>query len=840
MNIAFDATAILGPMSKNRGIGNYALSQFKAMIENDNNNKYFFFNMFEAFSMSEIVNSENIEDIYLFSGIKYELISDIEYKDIVGDIIKNFIKDKKIDVFYITSPFESQIIRYEKKWFNGIRVIATVYDIIPFVMKDIYLRDKSTYEYYISCIEMLRWMDEYLVISESVKTDMIKYLNFPEEKIHVIYGAVDADAYKEIKISDLEKQELFNKYKIDSDYIMCTGGDDHRKNIEGLIKAYAMLDKDIIHNYQLVVVCKLSEISYEKYTSLIKKLNITGRVILTNFVTNVDMIKLYNLATLMAFPSLYEGLGLPILEAWSCGIPVLTSNNSSLDEIGKDAAILVDPYDVKDISKGLKYALTEADLDELIRKGKEKLKLFNWSGVAEKAINIINNISPNIDVDTDKDSVNKIAMFTPLPPIQSGISDYSVDIITQLSNKFDIDVFIDDYKANCELPENVQIFNHKKFKKKYSEYDRIIYQVGNSLYHQYMFDYIKKYKGIIVLHDYRLNNVLEAMYLYKDYKPKIFKRNLAEDLNENEIDDYMNNVSNGLKNELSINGFVTNYADRIIVHSEYAKRELLRKKINYSVNIIPLYAKINVNATDILYSEKLNINNTTIVFSSFGHIHETKRTIPILKAFKKLEEHHKEIKLFFVGKMAEELSEQFYKCINENNLDSKVIVTGYIDLNDFENYIDISDICLNLRYPYNGESSASFMRLLGKGKCTIVNKIGSFSEIPENACVMIDSVEDMDPETEVEQIYNAMIKCMDKEYRKRVEENAYKFAKETLEISKVCKKYEEVIKMKKNASVALNEIRLKSYVEKYMKSKVYTKFDKKLASKTFSYSIIDI
>ena len=169
---------------------------------------------------------------------------------------------------------------------------------------------------------------------------------------------------------------------------------------------------------------------------------------------------------------------------------------------------------------------------------------------------------------------------------------------------------------------------------------------------------------------------------------------------------------------------------------------------------------------------------------------------------------------------------------------AKIIVTGYIDLNEFKNYMNIADICLNLRYPYNGESSGSFMRLLGKGKCSIVNRIGSFSEIPENACVMIDNVENMDPETEVEQIYNAMIKCMNKEYRKTVEENAYEFAKENLEISKVCEKYEEVIKMKKNTQIALNDTNLKSYAEKYMRN--YMEVDIKMISGTLSYSISNI
>ncbi|RKJ22013.1 glycosyltransferase, partial [Butyricicoccus sp. 1XD8-22] len=126
--------------------------------------------------------------------------------------------------------------------------------------------------------------------------------------------------------------------------------DDFRKNIEGLIVAFSKMPQSILHEYQLVVACKLSEASEAYYYEVAKKHNVRDRIILTNFVPTNHLILLYNLAHVVAFPSKYEGFGLPVVESMACGTPVLTSNNSSLGEISEGAAVLVDPFDINDIT----------------------------------------------------------------------------------------------------------------------------------------------------------------------------------------------------------------------------------------------------------------------------------------------------------------------------------------------------------------------------------------------------------------------------------------------------------------------------------------------------------
>jgi len=789
MNIAFDATAILGVDSRNRGIGNYSMGQFTTMIDQDEENKYFFINFIDTFRLSDsILNKDRLQEDYFYMGKDNFLLNSKEYEEIVGDIITSYIRKNKIDIFYITSPFD-WIVRYKKEWFEDVTVVATVYDIIPYIFPKRYLTDINFKVWYMEQIEGLRWTDKLLTISQSVKDDLIHYLGFDKEKIEVIYGAVNRD-FNEIVITNEEKRSLYNKYSIEDKFVLCTGGDDIRKNIGGLITAYSQLPMKLINEFQLVVVCKLSETGVEHYTNIISKNHVKGRVILTNFVPSEELVQFYNLATLMAFPSKYEGFGLPIVEAWACGTPVLTSNNSSLGEIAEGAGILVNPFDINSIRNGLTEALSGDSLDRLTILGKEKLKKYQWEVVSQKTIDILMKLKKKKNL---LDSARKkIAFFTPLPPIQSGIADYSFDIIAELIKYFDIDVYIDNtYKAQCELPENVNVFSHEKYENNKNLYYDTIYQMGNSEYHVYMHKYIQNYSGTLVLHDYNLHNLIRSLTVYDLDR---YKKYLCEDYSHKEVKVLLRSLSEGPVSNMEINGYVTNYSNKIIVHSDEARKKLLRKDIGKYVKTVRHYAKIEELADTAQVKEKFNISKDTIIFGAFGHIHENKRVIPILRAFGKLCEIIKDTKFIFVGKMYSGVEKEFSKLVKELHIEDKVHVTGYIEIDEFVNYFDLMDICANLRYPYNGETSGALMRILSRGKPVIVNNIGSFKEIPDEACIKIPNVAGLSKNEEVEYIYKAFRELAENsEKLEKISKNARLYAENNLDLEIIGKQYRDVI-----------------------------------------------
>lgn len=802
MNIAFDAVAILGYMSRNRGIGNYALNQFTGMVNLDKKNKYFFLNMIDRnFKLSPMITNDSFTEDFIDTGKNNVLLRSEAYSEVVGNIIKRYIRENNIDIFYITSPFESSFTLYKKEWFEGVRVISTVYDIIPYVMKDKYLSDKNTFNWYMKCVENLRWSDELFVISESVKTDLVKHLNFSSDKIKTIWGGVDGK-YRIINISDIEKSLLLDKFGINRPFVMCTGGEDSRKNLDGLIRAYALLPDNLRNSYQLVVVCKLSENGMSKLKEVAKSRNVDRNVIFTNFVTDDELVRLYNLASLMAFPSKYEGFGLPIVEAWACGTPVLTADNSSLREIAGDSAVLVNADIDKSIADGMEKMLSDKNiLSEYAEKGRKRLELYQWDNINRNIISLIDSISPK-KISLSKQERLKIAFFTPLPPLESGISDYSQDIINELCKYCDIDVFVEEtYDAVSVFPENVSIYSHRSYPARHDRYSDTVFQVGNSEYHLYMYQYIRKYHGTVVLHDYNLHG---AFYHYAITLCKgnydLYKTLIDTDCSD--TDNYIQSLRNGSANPdlygIEANSYLTDSADRIIVHSQYSRKKLLQKNIERNVTVIPLYAEILPVADRRTVKQKNNFPADKIVISALGGIHHTKRIIPILKAFARLKKEKSDIHLMLVGKPAEDIRTEIEQLISSGNLKDSVTVTGYTDIEKFKEYIDMSDICLNLRYPYNGETSGSLMRILAKSRCVVVNDIGSFSEIPDNACVKLPSVETMGEVNETEKIYSVLKRLVENP-AERLEKSSYarEYAEKVLDIKLIAEKYYRTISAEK-------------------------------------------
>ena len=207
------------------------------------------------------------------------------------------------------------------------------------------------------------------------------YFGTPPEKVHVLYCGVDARFHPEKEPG--EQERLRDRYSIESPYVLSVGTLQPRKNYVRLIKALANLPPV---NLQLVIAGGRGWL-YEDVLAEAEKHGDCVRVL--GFVDDADLPALLRNAALFAFPSLYEGFGLPVLEAMACGVPVVCSNASSLPEVAGDAALTIDPLDTDGLAEAMSRVLADADLrQEMIDRGLAQAARFTWEKAARQLLGL--------------------------------------------------------------------------------------------------------------------------------------------------------------------------------------------------------------------------------------------------------------------------------------------------------------------------------------------------------------------------------------------------------------------------------------------------------------------
>ena len=235
-----------------------------------------------------------------------------------------------------------------------------------------------------------RRADKIVSVSGNLKKEIMAFLEVPENKIAVIHHGVDE---KFSPISSCNINDCKRKYEIKNDYILSVANNYAYKNLEGVIRASSYLRQKYKIPHQLVLVGSLDLLEKRKELLLkeIQEAEVEeGRdVICTGFVEHSELPFLYSACSVFVLPSYCESFGMPLLEAMSCGAPVVTSNISAMPEVVGDAGILVNPYSVEEIAKAVYQVLSQPSLrEELIQKGLERAKQFSWEDAARKTLAI--------------------------------------------------------------------------------------------------------------------------------------------------------------------------------------------------------------------------------------------------------------------------------------------------------------------------------------------------------------------------------------------------------------------------------------------------------------------
>lgn len=385
--------------SRFRGIGRYTLSLTQAIIRQNNDHEIILalngllpetIEPIKA-TFKDLLPQENIR-VWHAPGPVFETEPENTERRLNAELIReSFLLSLDPDIIHIHSLFEG----FGDDAVNSIGLLdtatpisVTLHDLIPLLYPRQYFEPNQTFEYFYSNkIEHLKRASILLSISASSSQEAIDHLGVEADKIFNTSEAAEG-IFCQANISRPEIDALKTKFDLSRQFILYSGGADQRKNLPRLIEAYAALPSNIRDSHQLLFAGKIPHGNVTELKEVAKAAGLRDDELkLTGFITDEELVKLYNLCKLYVFPTWHEGFGLPALEAMQCGAPVIGSNSSSLPEVIGLEAALFDPMDVNAITGKMAKVLSNEDFrKQLITHGKKQAKKFSWETSAKRAI----------------------------------------------------------------------------------------------------------------------------------------------------------------------------------------------------------------------------------------------------------------------------------------------------------------------------------------------------------------------------------------------------------------------------------------------------------------------
>lgn len=664
------------------------------------------------------------------------------------------------DVLHVAHLFEGQaedaVVPPVLPSVPGVLCTATLYDLIPLRYPEHYLAQPAARAWYAERLGILRQVDHLLAISESTRRDAIDLIGIDPSRVTTIHGGADA-RFAPRRITPEARAAFCARFDLTGRFVLYTGGDDFRKNLAGALAGYALLPADLRRNLQLVYVCAMSETTRATLRSQARSSGLRrDEVVFTGYVDDDDLVTFYNLCEVFVFPSLYEGFGLPVLEAMQCGAAVLGADNSSIAEIVGRPDALFESHAPEQLAARLAQVLTDANLRQVLSEhGLARAAGYGWARTARLAREAMQeaHAAAHRAVRASGARVGKrrrLAMFTPLPPCRSGVADYNAIFLPFLLRHFDIDLYIDDYDVeDAFLAANCAIRPHRLFDVHAAEYDAVIYEVGNSEFHAYMLDYLARHPGVVVLHD----AYLSGLYWYCDAHlsdPGRLMREMVHSHGSRARRYYapvqaLADAAGRAMVDLPATRSVIEQAVGIISHSPF---NATTAATHYPEGWAAPYRVVKQIARQRrgLSAEEraaaraaLGFGEHDVLVCTFGHIVWTKCGDMLLEAFRRSGfGSDASARLLYVGELAaDEFGHGLKRSIAASRLADRVRVTGYVDEARYEQYLAVADLAVQLRIHSRGGTPKGVLDCLAQGVPVIVNNDASYEDYPEDVVLKL-------------------------------------------------------------------------------------------------------
>ncbi|BCW88339.1 D-inositol-3-phosphate glycosyltransferase [Alphaproteobacteria bacterium SO-S41] len=662
------------------------------------------------------------------------------------DILENDIKNLLLfrggfDVFHCMNPFESDapfghssnILR-----FPPCASTCTVYDFIPALFPEHYLQHPTVAEWYRERLEALPRFQRLFAISQATGRDAMRLVGLDGER--VVNVGTGADAELEERVQEAPGEHSTSFLKPDGPFLYYVGGPDYRKNISSIIRALQALTK-AGRDYKLVVTFDGDERERNKIAALGISYDVFDRILFTGYLSDGAIRDLYRSCSFFIFPSLYEGFGLPVVEALAAGARVLVSDNSALPELVPNLKLRFDAADPQSIADTILWAednYSESVLGDLRAHVSAH---FTWSLVAERAILAWNEIAAAPAKSLTPPRPRRIAMFSPIPPQRTGVARYAADLLSGLADIASVDVF-SDVSIVAGIPANCRAYHHSEFETIKDNYDTVIYQIGNSPFHSFMLPYMKRFPGIIDLHEASVLNAFYFSMTKEDFVSKVcslYGSKGRRALRAAEKFGY-DLARENLVDSISFLKAVLENAEGVIVHSSHTRDRVLLE-CGYRRPAIEVVQQPYAEQALEQASPAANDDRFTFVVPGFAA--ETKGILEIVEAFASVKKSRPDIRLRIVGELdGGAYGDRVRDCIKRENLgNDDVVITGYVGETDYHAEIAGGDAIIVLRALDRGESSRSVLDGLASGRPVIINTSPVFADVPDEVVLRLSKID---------------------------------------------------------------------------------------------------
>ncbi|MDQ6910453.1 MAG: glycosyltransferase [Actinomycetota bacterium] len=745
----------VGPGLINRGMPRFTQQQLAAVLDIDDASEYVL--LCNPGTDLDLIRG----DIRAAPNVEIRVLtptSAIEPSDATAleraEVYQQWIRDLGIDVFHATTPFNFEQPLLTD--FDACPMVATLYDLIPLIFPDRYLAGWD--ELYMRGVGFLTRASRLLAISESAREDANLRLAYPTEKINVAFPVAD-ECFGPLSPEDGRRalRALRNRVRVPEQCVLAVSHMHHTKNIDNLLRGYALLSDRVRARLPLVMACNLDAGGVRHVRSVATRLGVGDDLVLTGMVSDEELAGLYNSAAVFVHASRYEGFGLPVVEAMQCGTPVVTTTASSLPEVAGDAAILVDPEDPKGFALAMETVLDDPDLAEAMRqRGFAQARKFNTDRLARVTLEtyrkVLNPDDSHARQTPSQDRI-RLALWSPLPPQQTGVADYSAELLEGLTERCDVEVFVDGgFMPTTDLLIRHKIHHFSAYERRHAQhpFEVVLYQMGGSLFHLYMFGPLLQHPGIVTLHDLLWSQVLYTHHELHN-KPTAFRAEVTyiegpeaarefDALPRDDAETFDRALWSFLLEHPMLQPIVTNSLAQV-VHFDGAAAEIEAKYVGARPAVVPMGVSDPARARPLRLEAaaargRAGLPAEAFVVGVFGIVDPIKRIDACLRALPELLSTEPDAILVVAGRPRDPACEQEVRGLAADlGVASHVRILGHLDRRDFDTYLMACDVIVNLRSRYMRHMSATLVRAMAAGKPVIVSDIPDWRFLPDDFCL---------------------------------------------------------------------------------------------------------